>query len=76
MASTPNVPPTTGNILGAVTSVQSSFSFQLSANDLGSGSGSFSVPEPGTFGMLAVAAIGLLGLARRRSKPSTTRVAE
>jgi hypothetical protein len=67
IASTPNVPPTTGTIIGAVTSIQSNFSFQLSANDLGSGSGTFSVPEPGTFGMLAVASLGLLVMRRRRS---------
>lgn len=67
IASTPNVPPTTGTIIGAVTSIQSNFSFQLSANDLGSGSGTFSVPEPGTFGMLAVAALGLVAVRRRRS---------
>ncbi len=66
VASTPNVPPTVGNILGAVTSIQSTFSFQLSANDLGSGSGTFSVPEPGTFGILALAALGFVVLRLRR----------
>ncbi len=65
-ASTPNVPPTVGNILGAVTTLQASFSFQLSANDLGSGSGTFSVPEPGTFVLLALAGLCLLGYSRRR----------
>jgi hypothetical protein len=72
-----NVPSTT--IPGSVSSIQSVFSFTLSANDLGSGTGIFTVtpappvPEPGTFGLLALGSAVLLGVARRRSKSRSSR---
>jgi len=54
-------------IPGAVTSIQGIFSFTLSANDLASGTGRFSVtPEPSTFVLLAMGALGGLGILRRR----------
>ncbi len=56
-------------IPGAVTSIQGVFNFQLSAFDVGSGTGRFSVvPEPSTFGLLAVGALALGAYARARRR--------
>ncbi len=59
-------------IAGSVSNIQAVFSFTLSANDLGSGSGNFSiasqpVPEPGTLGLFALGSMALAGLYRRRN---------
>lgn len=57
-----NAPPTGyDNIAGSVTSIESSVYFELSANDLASGTNSFEViPEPSTLALLALGALSML----------------
>jgi hypothetical protein len=58
--------PVVGVVPGAISSIQSVFSFTLSANDLASGTGRFSVPEPGTFVLLGLGMVALLAAARAK----------
>jgi MYXO-CTERM domain-containing protein len=60
--------PYIANIPGVVTSIESVFSFQLSAHDFGSGSGVFTIPEPSSVCLAAVGAAGLAFFARRRRR--------
>jgi hypothetical protein len=53
----------------AVFNIQSKFSFVLSPNDIGSGTGNFTItPEPSSLCLAVVGAAGLAFLARRRRK--------
>lgn len=56
--------------MGSVSSIQSQFSFNLTAEDGASGTSSFTVipvPEPGSIICLITGVLGLVGVARRRA---------
>ncbi len=69
-AASEGLPPSGfGSISGTVTSIQTAFSFTITANDQASGTGVFTViPEPGSLVALATGLAGFAAaLARRRS---------